>query len=84
MEIGTAKTESAYCGAARRISMGQPGTFFGRQIEGGAAFGYFIQRFLHFDRGWQHLVVQGQGGLDHARRSGRGLGMSDLGFDRTE
>ena len=84
VEVGAAETEGADAGPARRVAVGQPGALFSCQVERGAAGGYLVQRLLQLDRRRQHLVVQGQRSLDHPRRSGGGLGVSDLGFYRSQ
>ena len=72
--------------AARRgcAAAGEPGALLGGDVEGGLALRNFSQRLLHLDRRGEHLVVQGQGGLDQPGRSGRRLGVADLRLDRAE
>jgi len=84
VEVGTAETKGADCGAARCIALRQPGAFYCGEIKGGIAAANFIQGFCNLD-GWrQNLVVQGKGSFYEAGCASCRLGMADLGLYRAE
>src|SRR5262249_55501657 len=83
MEVAAAETEGADGGPARVAGRKHPGTFFGVDVERGAARFEPVEGALDLDRWRQNLVVEG-GGVVTPARAGGGLGVAELRLDGAE
>ena len=84
VKVAAAETEGTDPGTAWVGRMGDPGTGLRVEIEGTALGNDDVLGFLHLEGRRQDFVVQGEGCLDQPRRTGGGLGVADLRFDRAE
>ena len=81
MKIAAAKTEGTHGGSPRMPDRLYPRTGFRvhvqRRIVGQERSG----RSANLDRWWEHFVLKSENRLDDSRRSGCGLGVTDLRLD---